>query len=374
MENDRHRTTPARLLVRGVNWLGDAVMTTPALLRLRERLPNTKISLLVPSKLSPLLDGHPAIDSVIPFASGCGPWGVASRLKPEKFEAALILPNSPRSALEAFLARIPDRAGLARPWRGWFLTRSIPERPDKVFMRKAGESEIRRRIESPENPGSRPNHGPAVHQSNDYLYLAAQAFGCNRAPIAPLLHVSAEETAAALGRLGLQAGNTYVGINPGAEYGPAKRWPAERFIEAARSVQRRAGVHWLIFGVAQDARTCGQIADALNAGKAGTALDLAGRTNLRELMALLKTCRAVLTNDSGPMHVAAALGTPVIVPFGSTSPELTGPLPQGAHTVLRAGAACSPCFLRTCPIDFRCMLRIEPESAADAILRHLAKA
>ena len=91
-------------------------------------------------------------------------------------------------------------------------------------------------------------------------------------------------------------------------------------------------------------------------------------------MALLKTCRAVLTNDSGPMHVAAALGTPVIVPFGSTSPELTGPLPQDAHTVLRAGAACSPCFLRTCPIDFRCMLRIEPESAADAILRHLAKA
>jgi heptosyltransferase-2 len=159
------------------------------------------------------------------------------------------------------------------------------------------------------------------------------------------------------------------GLNPGAEYGPAKRWPVERFIAAAKAIQQRTNCIWLLVGGKNDAAITNRIESALRTPQSAT-FNLAGKTCLSELMALLKLCRVLLTNDSGPMHVAAALGTPVVVPFGSTSPELTGPGLPGdpRHRLLKSDAPCSPCFLRECPIDFRCMNGISVERVVEAVL------
>ena len=159
------------------------------------------------------------------------------------------------------------------------------------------------------------------------------------------------------------------GLNPGAEYGPAKRWPVERFIAAAQEIQKQTNCVWLMSGGKGDIAIASQIASQLPSANFHL-LNLAGKTSLRELMSLLKLCRVLLTNDSGPMHVAAALGTPVVVPFGSTSPELTGPGLPGdpRHRLLKSDAPCSPCFLRDCPIDFRCLKGIAVERVVEAVL------
>jgi heptosyltransferase-2 len=165
----------------------------------------------------------------------------------------------------------------------------------------------------------------------------------------------------------------WFGLNPGAEYGPAKRWPFERFASAAVALQKQTQCRWAIFGGAAERPLAAQIASQIAAAPGlAPALNLAGQTTLRELMAALKSCRLLLTNDSGPMHLAAALGTPLVVLFGSTSPELTAPPVSDRAQVVRAsGIPCSPCFLRQCPIDFRCMKTIEPAAAVAAALRAL---
>ena len=358
---------PRRILVRGVNWLGDAVMTTPALLRLREKFPEARISLLTPDKLAELWTHHPAVDETISFAAGDGLLAIAKKLKTGKFDLALVFPNSPRSALEVFWAGIPQRIGMARPLRNFFLTRSVPPRPDIVTMRKRSEAEIKALISQPVATTS--PVPPSSHHIHDYLHLVA-ALGASSDPLAPQLFVTPEETAAAAKKLELiPAASPVFGLNPGAEYGPAKRWPVDRFIAAAKEIHDHTQCTWLLFGGKNDSTLTAQIASALHASRI-THHDLAGKTTLRELMALLKLCRVLLTNDTGPMHVAAALETPVVVPFGSTSPELTGPgLPGDArHHLLKSTAPCSPCFLRECPIDFRCMNGISIESVVQAVL------
>jgi heptosyltransferase-2 len=383
--------------VRGVNWLGDAVMTTPALLRLREKFPGAHITLLGPEKLKDLWRHHPAVDETIPFAAGESVFRIAKKLRqpnvslvPDggegrgeaatsrcQFDLALVLPNSPRSALEVFLAGIPQRIGYARPWRNFFLTQVISARADAVKMRKRSTAEIQQL--TARNPISHPAHHPAIpaaaHQLHEYLQLAA-ALGANPAPLAPQLAVTPEEIEAAKQKFGLENLNRtggspvpLLGLNPGAEYGPAKRWPAEKFIAAAREIQRRTGCTWLIFGGKGDQKLAGRIAGEIRNPKSEIR-NVSGQTTLRELMALLKLCRVLLTNDTGPMHVAAALGTPVVVPFGSTSPELTGPGDPGdpRHHLLKSDVPCSPCFLRECPIDFRCMHGLAVERVVEAVL------
>jgi heptosyltransferase-2 len=368
------RTDPRRILVRGVNWLGDAVMTLPSLTRLRERFPGASITLLTHAKLEDFWRGQTVVDQVIPFAKGESLWGVAGRLREQNFNLALVLPNSPRSALEAWLARIPERVGYGRSGRNWFLTQVVASRPDRVQMKKRTPAEIRELIKAPGVSAAPP---PGAHQIHEYLHLVA-ALGASPVPVAPSLRVADQELATArttfldewLKSRGIgdaQNPAMLLGINPGAEYGPAKRWPAENFAAVAREICRRIpNSVWLAFGGPGDSMVCAEIERLAN----GRVLNLAGRTTLRQLMALLKSCRVVLTNDSGPMHLAAALGTPVVVPFGSTSPELTGPgLPgESRHAVLRSVAPCSPCFLRECPIDFRCMTGITVESAVDSVL------
>jgi heptosyltransferase-2 len=163
-----------------------------------------------------------------------------------------------------------------------------------------------------------------------------------------------------------------VGLNAGAEYGPAKRWPLERFADAARSLAARTGARFVIFGGKADLPLAHDLAGRLGEGIPRTIL--AGQTTLAELMAALSLCRVLVTNDTGPMHLAAALGVPVVAPFGSTSPELTGPGLPGAprHRLLLGQAACAPCFLRTCPVDFRCLRSITPEAVVAATLEAMS--
>jgi ADP-heptose:LPS heptosyltransferase len=376
--------TRRRLLVRGVNWLGDAVMTTPALQRLREALPDSHITLLTHQKLSGLWQNHPSLDAIITFSAGESLWSVACRLRAGSFETALVLPNSPRSALEVWLARIPRRIGCARRWRNWFLTQTVAPRSGLSRIAKRSVNDVNRLIRSPaDSPPPATRHAPSrtIHQIHDYLHLAA-ALGASPEPLPPKLEISAAEIRQAEDAFlsdtrpkaqGIAPGQPFIllGLNPGAEYGPAKRWPAASFAAVAREVSRRHGNSlWLAFGGAGDWALCDEVARLAGGG----VLNLAGKTSLRQLMALLKLCRVVLTNDTGPMHVAAALGTPVVVPFGSTSPELTGPGLPGdpRHQLLRSAVPCSPCFRRVCPIDFRCMTSISPERVVAAVQAVLA--
>jgi heptosyltransferase II len=372
--------SPRRLLVRGVNWLGDAVMTTPALQRLRAHWPEAHITLLTQQGLADLWLHHPSLNAVLGFEPGETLWSIARRLRAEHFDAALVLPNSPRSAIEAWLAGIPYRIGYARPWRGWFLTQQVVPRPDRAPMHKRSEREVRslafgRASATPEAPATTPQ----AHQIHDYLHLLA-ALGADPTPLAPRLEVAPAEIKAAGDRWlsGLrpslpqapQRQPLYLGLNPSAAYGPAKRWPAANFAAVAREVaRRRENCVWLAFGGPNDSQLCDEIARLAG----GCVSNLAGKTSLREFMALLTWCRVLLTNDSGPMHVAAALGTPVVAPFGSTSPGLTGPGLPGdrRHILLQSDAPCSPCFRRTCPIDFRCLTGITVERVVGAVLQSL---
>ena len=358
---------PRRILVRGVNWLGDAVMTTPALLRLREKFPSAHLALLCPEKLKELWQQHPALNEVIPFTAKESIFAIGQKLHSGNFDLALVLPNSPRSALEVFLARIPRRIGYSRPWRNSFLTQAVASRSQAVKMRKRTAAEIRQLISG--TPNITPQIPHSAHQSHEYLHLVA-ALGADPIPLAPQLAVSTVEMDAVKNKFGLDRITQPVfGLNPGAEYGPAKRWPVEQFIATAQAIQQQTNCAWILLGGKNDVEFTNPIHSALGAPRSAI-YNLAGKTSLRELMVLLKLCRVLLTNDTGPMHVAAALGTPVVVPFGSTSPELTGPgLPgDSRHKLIKSDAPCSPCFLRECPIDFRCMNGITVERVTEAVL------
>lgn len=359
---------PEKILVRGVNWLGDAVMTTPALQRLREAKPAARITLLTHEKLAGLWHDHPSLNAVLTFAAGESVFSIGWRLRAEAFDSAVVLPNSPRSALEVFLAGIPGRTGLARPLRNLFLTRTVRPHPEAEVMRKRSAEEVRRRIST---EGKRDTFPATSHHVNDYLRIVA-AVGASAEPLPPLLSVGEEEVAAVKQRFGLSGDAPLFGLNAGAEYGPAKRWPVDRFAEAASELHRQTQCRWVLLGGRGDRDLVAKLADAL-AGTVGSGnvINICGETSLRELCAALKTCEVVLTNDTGPMHVAAALGTPVVVPFGSTSPELTGPSPGigTGHEIILGEASCAPCFLPECPVDFRCMKSISVARVVSGVLR-----
>ena len=359
--------TGEKILVRGVNWLGDAVMSTPALQRLREARPNAHITLLTHEKLSDLWQRHPSINEVVTFNADENPLMIARRLRSQAFDAAVVFPNSMRSALEVFLARIPTRIGYACNARSILLTQALPRRQGSVPMHKRSRTEVERRIARNEKRESFP--APA-HHAHDYLHLVSVT-GANPSPLPPLVSVSKEEAATTRRRFGLEESAPLFALNPGAEYGPAKRWPRERFVETAILLHQRAHCRWIILGGQGDRELAEQIATELRTKiPSAQAANIAGETSLRDLCAVLKSCALLLTNDTGPMHVAAAVGTPVIVPFGSTSPELTGPaIGSSPHQLIVGEAPCAPCFRRECPVDFRCMKSVSPATMAEAALR-----
>ena len=347
IQTDLPRTAfqPRRILVRGVNWLGDAVMTTPALSRLREHFPSALIALLTPEKLRGLWLHHPAVDEIITFTPEESVWSIAKKVQvmmwPESkketvgetarraasamsplhrggFDLAVIFPNSPKSALESWLARIPKRVGYARPWRNFFLTNVVPSRPNAGQMRKRSLAEIKQLTSMLGGPAnSRFTYHESAHQIYDYLHLVG-ALGANSEPLPTQLVVTPGEINAAAKKFRLTPQFTndrpIFGLNPGAEYGLAKRWPAPRFIAAAKEIQKRTKCFWVILGGKADATLANEIQSAI-AGNQSHCVTLAGQTSLRELCAVTKQCRVLLTNDTGPMHVATALGTPVVVPL-----------------------------------------------------------
>lgn len=389
-------SAPERIIIRGVKWLGDAIMTMPALCRLREAFPDAHIAILSPPKLEELYQCQPVINAVLTANSSESLLALSSRLRADHYDTALIFTHSGRTALPFLLAGISRRVGYGERGRAWMLTDAIqPDFAIKIHRRPVEEIKRLTRVDAaasvilhtpdtahPPNmptgfrlppPFSKPPR-PHIHHIHHYLRLAA-VVGANPAPSAPRLTVSQEDVEAVMQRFGLPTHDPrhpLIGLNPGAEYGLAKRWPEERFVGTARLVQERFPCRWVVMGGKADTELAARIASGIQNGNTSaqqTVWNIAGQTSLRELCAALRVCDMMLSNDTGPAHVAAAVGTPVVVPFGSTSPEITGPgLPGDArHRLLQSTAPCAPCFHRICPIDFRCMNGIPATQVADAL-------
>jgi len=358
---------PEKIVVRGVNWLGDAIMSIPALLRLREAKPHAHLALLTTDKLSDLWLHHPAINEVIPFSKAEGVGSIANGLRNRGIHTALIFPNSFRSAFEPWLAGVPNRIGYIGNGRSPFLSQKVPRRLEESRMRKRSVFEIKRLVaQSSEKP--RDSYPSSAHHVHDYLQLSG-ALGAKTEPVEPRIHVTPGELENFRTNFQLPySKELLIGLNPGAEYGPAKRWPLERFIETVRQFRKVVPATFLIFGAKGDIVLANEIESPLRS-RDSKIVNAAGQTTLRELCAGLALCDLLLTNDTGPMHLAAAVGTRVIVPFGSTSPELTGPGLPGLsrHQLILGQAPCAPCFLRECPVDFRCMKSIAVEQIVNAM-------
>ncbi len=387
----RVKESPQRILIRGVNWLGDAVMTMPALCRLREIYPHAYIAVLTPAKLADLYRYQPAVDAVIIAEQDEPARLIAARIRVEKFDTALILTNSARSALPFWLAAIPRRVGYGG--RGRTLLLSDPVRPEtssiKIYRRSAVQIKrlcaIADSARVPNGPERTEPPVPFVHHVTHYLHLAA-ALGADKAAIAPHLIVPVEDVRAVINKFCLPVSEPHqpvFGLNPGAEYGLAKRWPEDHYVDMAIAVQKRIACRWIVFGGARDQELAARITEAIQAATSAasefvsssaaqsTVWNLAGKTSLTDLCAALQVCDVVVGNDTGPMHVAAAVGTRVVAPFGSTSPEISAPgVPGGVrHCILRGSAPCAPCFQRVCPIDFRCMKSITIAEVSEAVLQ-----
>ncbi len=350
------------LLIRGVNWLGDAVMTLPALQRLHEAHPHTRFTLLTREKLAGLWSCHPIIDDVVTFADGESPRAVGRRLRGLDVEIAIILSNSPRAALECWHAKIPRRVGYAAKWRRLFLTEALPPRSGHVVMHKRNLGEIEQCVAKSVRPGEYP---PEAHHMHHYLQLAA-VLGAEPEPTAPRVFVSEDEIIELKQKFSLPKKTLRLALVPGAEYGSAKRWSAVRFAAVAKAIGGKHHTHILLLGGPTDQPIAEEIVAML---EPGTFTNLTGRTTLRELTVALAASSCVLTNDTGPMHLAAAADVPVVALFGSTSPELTAPGIPGALKIriLRDPPSCAPCFLRECPLDERCLNNITVESVVSAI-------
>ena len=340
------RGAVGRLLVRGPNWLGDAVLTIPTLMALRGEFPKARITLLAKPSVAELFQGHPAVDDTIVYrnpgihAGMGGKWILARTLRQGRFDLAVLLQNAFEAAFISALAGIPNRYGYATDGRGFLLTHPVPQIPG-----------IRER-----------------HEVEYYLALL-RPLGLQLTATLPILYTTPEEDRAAAGQLvsfGIVPGRPIIGLNPGSTYGTAKRWLPERYAEVADRLAAEYGAHLLIFG-GRGEETLGH---AISGRMTSSNTVLSGRTTVRQLMALIKRCRILLTNDAGPMHIANALGVPVVAVFGPTDSRRTAPFGSG-HELVRHPVDCSPCLLRECPIDHRCMRGIVPDMVHAAAVRRL---
>lgn len=324
---------PGKILVRATNWVGDGVMSLPALEALRERFPSAEIVLVVKPWVAQLYDRHPAVSRYLvydPAKEHHGPRGFlkfVEQIRAEHFDMAILFQNAFHAAWMAWWARIPVRIGYNLEGRGSLLTDSIP-------------------VPSPALYG---------HQSNYYLHLLFRAGLLEGLSPVDRIRLNIQQgeknwAARQIKDLGLGGPRFLVGLTPGAAFGPAKRWLLERYADLADRLIGALNADVLIFGSETERQLAEDIAQMME----HTPTILAGATNLRQLMALLAQCRLVITNDSGSMHLAAALGLPVVAIFGSTDENATGPVSPLAR-VVKHPVECSPCGLRECPIDFRCM-------------------
>ena len=314
------------ILVRATNWVGDAVMSVPALQAIRERFPGAHIAILAKPWVADLYRRETFADEVIAY--DCSRWEAARRLRPRKFDCAILLQNAFDAALIAWLARIPVRIGYARDGRRLLLTRAI-QTP------KSGE--IPR------------------HQRFYYLELLRRA---------GILDSMPETEAICLKRRPHSQARRMIGVSPGAAYGSAKQWLPERFAEAAARIADARGCEIALFGSKSEFELCERVRLLLDQR---AATNYAGATSLGEFIDLASQCELFLTNDSGAMHIASALGVPTVAVFGATDDLATGPTGPLAR-VVREPVDCSPCLLRECPIDHRCMSRVSAGRVASEAL------
>lgn len=349
-----------RILVRGVNWIGDAVMTIPAIGAIRRAFPSSEITLLVNDRVAPLFACDPRIDRVMVYEAhhrtARGKLHLIGSLKKENFLRAILLQNAFDAALIAYLAGIPERIGYRRDGRGALLTMPVSySRQDR-----------------------------RMHHVRYYLTLL-DAAGIRAEYEHPWIFLTVEERLAARHRLSPMK-RPVLGINPGATFGSAKRWLPLRFAEAAIRFIRDSGGSVVLFGgptekgiaaeIAEHIKTWSSLPADAHSGDTPSSsrlMNVAGATSVRELIALISECDVLLSNDSGPLHLAYAVGTPVAALFGSTDPALTGPLGDG-NAVISGRAQCSPCFARECPHDnLLCMDQITVDEVCRGIQKILPR-
>ncbi|MBV9659448.1 MAG: lipopolysaccharide heptosyltransferase II [Verrucomicrobia bacterium] len=356
---------PFRILVRSTNWLGDAVMAIPTVQAISRGRPDARVTVLAPAKLAELWQTVPGVAEVLAIPADASVFAVAKLVRRAGwFDATVLLPNSWRAALEVWLAGVRRRVGYAgHGGRERLLNQIIKPRP-AAELAAASAKALSGSANMPEANVS------ALHQRFDFLNIARQLGAEIDEPATSSTVPVKTESGAVPPRFALC---------PGAEYGAAKRWPAARFAEAARRVAAAQPCEWVLLGTAADAPLGEEISRALaeprdadeTGGVPAPCENLIGKTSLAGLIETLRGCALLLTNDTGTMHLAAWLGVPVVAIFGSTEPRLTAPVSSAGQSqvrVLRRQVACSPCFLRECPLDLRCMTAISPADAAAAVM------
>lgn len=338
-----------RIVVRATNWIGDTILTFPALWGLWRRFPQAHITVLAVPRVAPLFQGHPALSEIwlYPPRLTTGRiyiwWRFLQELRRRRFELALLFPNSFEAALVTWAAGIPHRVGYDTDGRGVLLS-TIVQGPDRLAH---------------------------LHQVYRHLGLLC-AFGGQIPSGFPLLYLQEAEVAQAqkiLALQGVEPRQPVIGISPGATYGTAKQWYPERFAAVADCLQSEFNVHVVLLGGPGEQETAGRIAAHMRRAP----VNLVGRTDLRTALAVITQLRLLITNDSGLMHAAAALGVPLVALFGSTDPDTTAPFTPLA-TLIRHPFPCSPCLQRECPTDHCCMACITVEevvAAAQGWLRRI---
>lgn len=335
-----------KILVRGTNWIGDVIMSLPAVSSVRRTFPRARIAVLAKPWVADLYRACPDVDDVIVFQSPGvhgglgGKIRLAGQLREEGFDLALLLQNAIEAALIAWRAHIPLRAGYDSDCRGPLLTHS-------VHRTRA----IRR-----------------VHQINYYLEMV-RALGFTAEGNG--IHITVDDGARAaaeriLGGYGIQGNDILIGIAPGATYGPAKMWFPERFAAVADRLADEFSTRVVLFGSGGDREQT----ERVRRHATHALINLAGETTLREAMALITRCALFISNDSGLMHLAGALGVPLVAIFGSTNPATTSP-PGDRSRIIHKDIPCSPCLKKECPADFACMDLIQVNEVYDAARRLL---
>lgn len=333
------------IIIRGTNWIGDAILTLPAMASIRSTYPRAHIAVLAKPWVADIYKLFSDVDEVIiyenKYDTPAGVFRLANMLKKRAFGAAILLQNAIESAIIAFAAGIPLRAGYNSDGRGLLLTHSV-KRTKKI--KKA-------------------------HQIDYYLEMV-KALGCvpvNR-EMRLETRLNPQDAQYIVKKYIPETGKTIIGIAPGATYGPAKRWLPERFASVADKLSDSFPMQGIIFGSKSDC----EIAEEVGGAARNELINLAGKTNLLEAIYLISQCRLFISNDSGLMHIAGALNIPTVAIFGSTNPVTTSP--AGSKTIIvHQDVDCSPCLEKTCPTDFRCMALISVENvfaAAQTLLKN----
>jgi heptosyltransferase II len=329
-----------KILIVGPSWIGDTLLAQPLFALLHERYPQCELDVLAPQWTRPLLARMPEVSGTLanPFAHGelnlRARRALGRTLREAHYDRAYVLPNTYKSALVPYFAGIPVRTGYRGELR-WGILNDV------------------RQLD------------PAAVPMLTQRYAALALAPAERLPaMLPQLRLRVDDASrlATLAKLGLDDAKNAVALCPGAEYGPAKRWPVEHYAVLARTIAQAGRPVWIV-GSAKDAPVGAEIAALADAGCA----NLCGRTSLDEVVEVLASASAVVSNDSGLMHVAAALEKPLVALYGSSSPAYTPPL-SAAATIVKLDLPCSPCFRRVCPLGhFNCMRQLTPQLVEGAL-------